>query len=381
MKLSRRELPAPRIFEEPFDDGKAFAPAAGILEAMEPFAHSAAARKKLEHLAGGRGRVFVTGQQPCFPLPLGLTLQKAATALALARESEHGVAVFWNGSDDSDFEEAASQFLPRVGRSPLRVALPAHLERKGRRVGDLDPGPAFADLAKLRPLPFEPRSGEDLGRFHARVLAELFAGEGLLILDARSPALAEAGRELWRRYRDRRIEVARSVDAEGDRLESEGLPRPLRRGIGERALFLIKESRRRLPSQEDYPDALARRLEEAESGLSPNVVLRPMLQDSVLPVAGAVLGPSEWLYHHQIRPAFEILDTPFPQPWPRLDAAGPWELERETPPAEGRRHSPLLDVDLRLGEAGRLIDLAQVHLEDWREKNYHRLIPDGEERP
>ncbi len=381
MKLSRRQLPAPRPFAEPFDEREPFAPESGILEAMDAFANSPAARHKLERLASGHGRVFVAGQQPCFPLPLGLTLQKAATALALARETEDGVAVFWNGSDDSDFEEAASQYLPRENGRPLRVALPARQERKGRRVGDLDPGPAFADLKERTAPPYEPREGEDLGSFHGRILAELFAEEGLLVLDARCPALAESGSTLWSRYRDRRDEVARRVDLEGDVLEAEGLDRPLRKGIGERALFLIKEGRRRLPSSDDYPAALARRLEEAESDLSPNVVLRPMLQDSVLPVAGVVLGPSEWLYHHQIRPAFEILDAPFPRPWPRLDAAGAWELERDVPPAGGRRHSPLLDLDRRLAEADRLMAMAQVHLEDWRQKHYHRLILDGEESP
>ena len=245
-------------------------------------------------------------------MPLGLTLHKTATAVALARRDETLIPVFWNGSDDSDFEEAAGQYLNRPRQTALRIALPKSLERKGRRVGELPIEAAFSELEQLIQPPFRPASDEGLGRFHGRIMAELFAEDGLLVLEGRVPALAEIARPIWQRYRQRRGEVASSVDREGDKLESEGYDRPLRQGIGERALFFLKEGRRRLPALEDYGDALKRRLAEPECGLSPNVLLRPMLQDSVLPVAAVVLGPSEWLYHHQIRAAFELMDAPFP---------------------------------------------------------------------
>ncbi len=379
MNLSRRDLPAPRPFGDRFDERDAFAPEASLIAAFTEFAASPAAHENLKRLEGGEARIIITGQQPSFPMPLGMTLQKAATAIALARRDESLIPVFWNGSDDSDFEEAAGQYLNRKDRSALRVALPTSLERKGRRVGELPIKAAFHELGKFTQPAFEPREDEDLGKFHGRIMAEFFAKDGLLVLEGRAPALAEFAQPLWRKYMERRAEISAIVDREGDKLESEGFGRPLRQGIGERALFFLKDGRRRLPSLEDYGEALEARLSDETAGLSPNVLLRPMLQDSALPVAGVVLGPSEWLYHHQIRAAFELMDAPFPRPWPRLDVAGAWEMKQKTPAPGGRASSPLLEPGNPLADAAKLVDLAEVHLEAWEEKHYHRLIMDGEE--
>lgn len=379
MSLSRRDLPALKLFEDGFDGREAFAPEARLLEALAEFAVSPEALENLKRLEQGQARIIITGQQPSFPMPLGLTLQKTATAIALARRDESLVPVFWNGSDDSDFEEAAAQYLNRKNRSALRVSLPASLERKGRRVGELPIKTAFDELEKIAQPSFQPRDDEDLGHFQGRVMAELFSTDGLLVLEGRSPALAQVAKPLWEKYAERRTEISALVDREGGKLESEGHGRPLRQGIGERALFFLKDGRRRLPSLEDYGEALERRLSDADSGLSPNVLLRPMLQDSALPVAAVVLGPSEWLYHHQIRTAFELMAAPFPRPWPRLDVAGTWELDRERPTPGGRESSPLLEPGNPLGNPVKLVELAEVHLEAWQEKHYHRLILDGEE--
>lgn len=309
---------------------------------------------------------------------------KAATAVALARaeSARRGIPVlplFWNGSDDSDFDEASGQWLARPGRAPVEIALPSRLQVKGRPVGELSPGEAFADLERLAKPPFRPEVGEDLGHFHARVLAEFFAEDGLLILEARAPAIGRAALPLYRRYQTERKRIAAVVDAEGDRLEISLGERPLREGIGERALFFLKDGRRRLPSLGKYESALARRLNAEDPQLSPNVLLRPLVQSGLLPVEAVVLGPSEWRYHHQIRPVFDLLEIPFPRPFPRLDALEAGELGRELPPPGGRHHSPLLEPGNELGAPAPLLALAQVHLEAWGKNLYYQWIMERSE--
>jgi len=369
-----RNLPEPEPFAPPFTRPARRRTDARLVDSISRFARSPKSLAHLDQLRAGRARLFVTGQQPSFPLPLGLTLQKIATAIVLARREPEGVPLFWNGSDDSDFPEAAGQFLVRPEAPALEISLPAAISRKGERVGDLPVEPAFRDLSRFRDLPFMPQADERLGDFHARVLSELFAEEGLLVLDAREPSILQSARPLLKRYAAHRTDLARRLDESGDRIESETGHRPLRPGIGERALFFLKKGRRNLPLPEQYGRALESRIEDPDIRLSCNVALRPLVQDAVLPVQGVVLGPSEWMYHHQIRPAFELFGLSFPRPWPRLDAAGSWEWMRGSPPAGGRRHSPLLEEGSPLGRPEILLELAELHLEAWRENNYYQWI-------
>lgn len=325
-------------------------------------------------LARGEARLVVTGQQPSFPLPLGLTLQKVATAVALASHlSATGdlpvYPCFWSGGDDSDFDEAAGQRLPRRGRRPLDVALPAALAQKGAFVGDLDPGPAYAELIALPGVDADlarhaVRAGEDLGSRELRLVLERFPEEPLFALDARSPALRAAAAPLYVRYAAKRLEFARALDAAGARLAADGTEPPLRAGIGERALWLLRRGRRQLPEPEDYAAALARRLEEAPDTLSPNASLRPLAQDAVLPVAAVVLGPGEWRYHRQLVDGFVLLDLPFPPAYPRLRAR--WDGDRDLDlPDPGRRSSPLARGGHPLADPARLLALAREHLAAW----------------
>lgn len=381
MKVALTELPQPQSLP---DDGPAVPRpvAAELLAALR--GGDAEARRGL---AGGEALLVVTGQQPCFPLPLGLTLQKAATAVALARRladrlSRPVLPLFWSGADDSDFEEARAQLLARPGRPPLRVALPAALERRGAFVGGLAIGAAWRDYAELAPeaAGWAPRPGEDLGTQQARLLAELFAPWGLLVLDARESALRRAGRGLFLTYAERRQDFAAAIDTEGDRLAAGLGRRPLRAGLGERALFFLRGDRRNLPHGEVYADQLDKRLKARAEDLSPNAALRPLLQDAVFPVAAAVLGPGEWDYHLQLRPGYETLGQAFPPAWPRLRAA--WAGDEAVGLDDaGRASSPLARSGHPLASPRRLVQLAAEHLEDWeRGRLAQRTLPTEERK-
>ena len=364
----QRSLPLPGAL--PADSPPAARPLPeGLLAALK--GGSTAARAEL---AAGRARLVMTGQQPCFPLPLGLSLQKAATAIALAAELRAAgqgpvYACFWSAADDSDFAEARGQLLARLGRPPLAIGLPPAQERPGGFVGDLEIAVPFVELEGLGGLAgrfaaLAPRDGEDLGAHAARILVELYAPWGLFVLDAREEALRRAAAPLYARYAERRAAFAAALDAAGAALTAEGGAMPLREGIGERALFFLRSRRRLLPPRADYGAVLARRLAAAPEDLSPNAALRPLVQDAVFPVAARVLGPAEWEYHRQLQAGFRVLDLPFAPALPRLRARSARDLQAGLD-GEGRRSSPLGWPGHPLADPAGLVSLAEQHLAAW----------------
>ena len=73
-------------------------------------------------------------------------------------------------------------------------------------------------------------------------------------------------------------------------------------------------------------DELLRIAQETPEMLSPNVVLRPIAQDTLLPTVAYVAGPAEVAYNAQLKPVYEYLNIPQPVLYPR--ASGSFVEER-----------------------------------------------------
>jgi uncharacterized protein YllA (UPF0747 family) len=157
-----------------------------------------------------RGAVpIVTGQQPgLFGGPL-YAHNKIATALAVARalgrRGVPAVAIFWNASEDHDFDEANRFFFPtRRGDTVRLLRLPK------RNVGSMlaDSVVSASDFALLettlaadhlqRASDDLPIIGDDFGRWMSRIIATHFFGQGLLIVEPR--VLAPHAVSVWSRF-------------------------------------------------------------------------------------------------------------------------------------------------------------------------------------
>ncbi|RKZ13951.1 hypothetical protein DRQ53_01335 [bacterium] len=297
---------------------------ARLQETHQRLGADAASLSSIDALAQGAACV-VTGQQPHLLSGPFYTAYKILGAIALADRLQqlHGspvVPVFWCGTDDSDFAEVASAWLFDPERGPWRLRIPASAWQPGSRVGDID-GDLVATLenSALAGLQGDGLEwmraaatrigGVDFGERSASWLLQLFAGNGLVVVDARDDLLLAAQRPLLESYAARRGEVEAAVDARARERLAAGWPMALDEAARASGVFALQDGRRVKVSPQDLESGAA-----MGSTWSPSVLMRPVVQDALLAPVSAVLGPGEMAYHAEIAPVYELLEVEAARP-------------------------------------------------------------------
>jgi uncharacterized protein YllA (UPF0747 family) len=119
------------------------------------------------------------------------------------------------------------------------------------------------------------------------------------VIDPRLPAFRAAARPIIERYLARADELTAAVQRAGDVLEARAGQRPLSGPALESFVFAIRDGLRH-----KVTPAEARAL-GAGATLSPNVALRPAVQDGVFPTVVMACGAAEATYLAQLRELFE----------------------------------------------------------------------------
>jgi bacillithiol biosynthesis cysteine-adding enzyme BshC len=306
------------------------------------------------HLAAlGRGAtVVVTGQQVGLFLGPLYTLYKAASAIAvsraLARETATEVVpIFWLQTEDHDLPEIASCSLPRDGQPPLELRVPASADARVSLAHCALPDEIAASTAALRAelerLPFAAphlerlerayRSGETWGDAFKHVIAELFANEGLLVIDPRAPELASLAAPVHARALREAGAIASVLEQRCGMLKAEGFEPQVHVRPGAPLCFFHAagahdERCRLVPCERGFKrvghehaehtlDELLGALEREPLRFSSSALLRPIVQDTLLPTAAYVGGPGEIAYFAQLSPLYEAFGMAMPLIVPR----------------------------------------------------------------
>lgn len=331
--LAQLRLPeSPDAWREMNELRPAFAPDPALIAALRAdhlrLGAPATSLASLEALAAGEALVVITGQQPgLFGGPL-YSLYKIATAVALAGEltRRHGrpvVPVFWNAADDADFDEAAHGVVTRDDLSVAAVAIPRSRYVPRSWVGDL---PSEALIEALAPAgeTIDPVDGAgaplDFGAQMSRLWLRRFGDAGLVVVDARLAPLRTAAAPVFRRYLEHAGQVHERVLAAGAALEQEGYAALLAPEASESCLFVTRDRRREKPAADALLAMVGPLVHEAPEFVSPNVVLRPLVADAVLPTVATVLGPGELGYFTQIAPIYPLFGIATPVVVDRLSA-------------------------------------------------------------
>lgn len=327
-----------------------------LLRQNRIFDASAETFANIEKLRAG-ARAVVTGQQVVlFGGPL-LTLLKAATAVSRAREAtritgvEH-VPIFWMATEDHDLAEVDQAALltkteVEVLKAGLRVPLPVP-------VGGVELNSETAPLLEeaieraTELLEFAPvtewiresylSSGATLASAFGRLIARIFAAQGLIVVDAASREFHAMGASTLRRAIEDAEALQQALLNRTDELTKHGYHAQVMVSESSSLLFLVDEKtgeRVALRRVKDVGDSeaqwragshiystsdLLKILDRSPERLSPNALLRPVFQDTVLPTAAYVGGPAEIAYFAQSAVLYqEILGRVTPV-LPRLSA-------------------------------------------------------------
>ncbi len=288
----------------------------------------------IELLREGAAAV-VTGQQVgLFGGPL-LTLLKAATAIrkahdATAASGRPHVPIFWLATEDHDLAEVDQVTLltkteVATHTAALHSALPVP-------VGTIPTGPTIEpalawaeDLLAYAPICEVLRDaytapGATLASGFAKLLTHIFRDHGLIVMDAASRDLHALGAPALRQAIEQADALEAALLSRSAELTAAGYHAQVLVTPGHSLLFLIDDTGARLPLRRTstewkagtrtYTSAdLLAILEAAPERLSPNALLRPIFQDTILPTAAYIGGPAEIAYFAQSAVLYEAIPT------------------------------------------------------------------------
>ena len=279
----------------------------------------------------------VTGQQVGLFGGPAFCLYKALTAVKLAEQASSAgvdaVPIFWLATYDHDLAEVNHVSIP--GQDGLLQTLTTTTHGiEDSPVGALKFGGEITELVEQAALLLGEtqatewlrssyRRGETLGTAFARLYAQMFAEWGVIVLDVLDPELHRIASPVYRAAVEKSEELASALLARGKELESAGYHQQVkvtessvlvfalengarlpvhRRKRADKVEFVIGDSKSALSG-----DELLSQISSEPERFTPNVLLRPVVQDYVLPTLTYVGGSAEVAYFAQCSVLYSIL--------------------------------------------------------------------------
>lgn len=305
--------------------------------------------ENIERLASGDAFAVVTGQQVgIFTGPL-YTIYKAMTAIKL---SEHlsdkyqaeFIPVFWMESNDHDLEEANHIYLLDSNSDLVKLEYKPSQCIPNCSVKDVLVDDGFFDLINdlVKALPntefkkdvfdvicesYLP--SKNLGYGFGQMMSRLFGKYGLVFIDPSDPAVKNLMAPILQREIESPLKSVEIVNSAGERLRSLGYESQIEKSDDSTCLFIEESGARRKLFFRDNnfeidgsdmklsKSQLLETLQIAPWRFSPNVALRPVIQDYIFPTVAYVAGPGEASYFAQLSGLYEFLNVSMPIIHPR----------------------------------------------------------------
>jgi bacillithiol biosynthesis cysteine-adding enzyme BshC len=303
----------------------------------------------IELLRCGNTAVVIAGQQAgLFGGPM-YTLIKAIAAIRLARrfaETHSGwnvIPMFWIASDDHDFDEVKRFKWIGADNQEHHCEFTPKTNCDGFPVGSIEIDEGIAEafdcfFSTNTATEFTPALREVLDDAYApgatmsqafgKYMAALLSKHGLVIADPTDMRLKALGAPVFARAIEMREAIFDDVRARDAMLEARGYHKQIGLPPDGTNLFVIVDGRREALRTDDGGFVtesgarftlveLAKLIAEEPHRISPNVVLRPLYQDTLFPTVASIVGPSELAYYAQISGVYELFGMQPPVFLPR----------------------------------------------------------------
>ena len=343
-----------KIFKNVTENRRALSSDIGSLISMQysQLTPSELTEKNIKKLSDKKTLAIVTGQQlgilggPLYTFYKIITVIKLSRFLSERYDDYNFVPVFWLGGDDHDFNEVNSIKTIDEGNSLLTIGYKDEIEEDESKqsVGFIKFDNSIHDFFdnlnnNLRDTEFKVPLLDELKKFYSEeksfkdafkeLILKYFDDYGLIIFDPQEMEVKRLLKPIFKKeITDFRLHTEKLVHLSAkleDLYHAQVKVKPVN-------LFLMVDEGRHLiePVENEYrlrrkrksftQEQLLELLENEPEKFSPNVLLRPLCQDYLLPTAFYVGGPSEISYFAQVKPLYEFYDIIPPIIYPRSSA-------------------------------------------------------------
>ena len=314
-----------------------------------PFPGGTATQRNLDRLENGAVAI-VSGQQVGLFGGPAYAFYKALSAIRLAEEvSEAGipaVPVFWMATEDHDLDEVRHVSWFKGGKL-TRFELPVD-ETPGRPVGRVRLGSAVEEITKTSVellaglgspavasiLQESYGAEETYGSAFGKLFARIFADYGLILLDPLDARLHRIAAPVYRRALEDRYDLNENLLQRSKELEAAGFDAQVKVAATSTLLFHFQDGvRQPVVAAGDgadgakfksgaaswTPGEALRRVDAEPETFSPNALLRPVVQDYLLPTVAFSAGSAEISYLAQSEVVYRHILGRMPVLLPRAD--------------------------------------------------------------
>jgi bacillithiol biosynthesis cysteine-adding enzyme BshC len=302
----------------------------------------AATRTNLDRLERGAVAV-VSGQQVGLFGGPSYAVYKAIAAARIAKDlTEQGidaVPIFWMATEDHDLDEVRKVSFFHEGRlvkfelpanagsnAPVgRISLGVEIAALQAEAGKILGAGTGSEIAQIVSECYRP--GETYGSAFGKMFARLLGNFGLILLDPLDLRLHKIAQPIFTQAIEQRDSLEQQLLDRGEALEKAGYAAQVKVTSRSTVLFHISRDGRQAISSgagkfesgsKSWTQAeLLNAIQSEPENFSPSALLRPVIQDFLLPTVACIGGPSEISYFAQSEVLYRNLLGRMPVMLPR----------------------------------------------------------------